>query len=795
MNAAFRKELEDSLYVHFPLKVDKDKSRDKKDLEKKTVCTTSLWDGTSLRPWKFEGEGEHRVESDGSLHLHTWTRADHWPESEVRATDAAQGAYATFGSYIAFLDLRGLDLSKGNRLSFRVRPECEGSHTAMLRIGFVNSGKIKIPDTYAREGFYAMDLKNHEWNDCVWEIDSIAHDQLTELSFNIHRHGKDVSTGDHMVYFIKDIRFDQVEANVVHGWQCAKDRIAYSTMGYFADGEKTAIVNADIECNSFEICKAEDGICVYKGKGKKIIGKHGKFQVLDFSEVKKEGEYYIAIGNVRTETFRIGNDVIEEPLWKLLNFLYCERCGFPVPNCHGTCHGDVLAEHEGVKLAFAGGWHDAADVSQQTVQSAEIADALMAVADSIKGTEMLETGHMLYLRLLEEASWGMDFILRMRFGDGYRAANTAIRRWTDGKIGNMDDERVDVNNRSFENFLFAAVEVYGSLVFEEKDPPLAWKCREIAKEDYHFAKERFEKVGVESPHMEEHTSNAGLSQYYAVAAWAATRIYQATSEEEYAQDAVFYAQKIMKCQETGDKAPLAGFFYRDERKDHIVHFSHQARDQIFMMALEEVCRALPNHPEKTKWEESMRLYGEYLKSLSEYGTPYGMLPAGIYHISEAEDKAVFEVVHPHAKYEERKEDYKEQLKNGIPLGNGYFIRMFPVWFSFRGNSAIHLSMGKAASIVGKYFADPRLLEMARAQLYWTIGKNPFTESLVYGAGSFYGRQYTALLGETVGAMPVGVQTRANEDLPYFPPAAVATYREAWTTPPGRWMWIAADLQN
>ena len=161
MDAAFRKELEDSLYVHFPLKPDDSRSRDVKDLEKAVVNTTSLWDGTSLTPWKFEGEGEYSVEPEGILRLHTWSRADHWPESEVRAKDAAQGAYATFGSYIAFLDLKGLDLSKGNRISFKVRPECEGGHTAMLRLGIANDGKVKIPDTYAREGFYAMDLRNH----------------------------------------------------------------------------------------------------------------------------------------------------------------------------------------------------------------------------------------------------------------------------------------------------------------------------------------------------------------------------------------------------------------------------------------------------------------------------------------------------------------------------------------------------------------------------------------------------------------------------------------------------------
>lgn len=62
-------------------------------------------------------------------------------------------------------------------------------------------------------------------------------------------------------------------------------------------------------------------------------------------------------------------------------------------------------------------------------------------------------------------------------------------------------------------------------------------------------------------------------------------------------------------------------------------------------------------------------------------------------------------------------------------------------------------------------------------------------------GVNYGQQYAALLGETVGEIPVGVQTRANEDVPYWPQANIATYREVWTTPAGRWLWIVADLMG
>ena len=784
MREELRNAISDSLFVHFPLKEERDCSIERSNEQKQVLKRVSVWNGKDVDCWTFDGEGEAEVK-DGILLCHTYPRSEHWPEAEVRADDAANGFYATFGSFIPRLDVRGMELSECNRISFMVKPVCPGLHSPIVRVGFTNEGEIKIPDQYSREGFNAMNLRNNVWNHCTWEIEGIAHDKIGELSFNFHRYGKEVSTGDDMWFELKDIELQKVEPNVVLGWECAPETAVYSTTGYLREGKKIAIANTK-EC-SFEILN-ESGKTVLKKVVEQIEGIHGTFSVLDFSDIKDTGLYKIHFGSYESPVFEIGDDVLDGTLWKLTNFLFCERCGYPVPNKHGACHADVIAEYKGEKVAFQGGWHDAADVSQQTMQSAEILDAMMGAAEAVKKRDK-----MLYLRMKEEANWALDFILRMNLGDGYHATHAAIRRWTDNRIGNMDDCDADVRNGSFENFVFAAVEAAAYKFFKDSDNELSWKCLDVAKSDYRYAAERFAVVGVEEPHMHEHTSNASRSQYYAVAAGAAARLYAITKEEYFASEAIKMADLVVLCQEKGDRAPLSGFFYRDEKHEAIVHFSHQGRDQVFVMALSECCNSLKDVHDVSAWESAMRLYGEYLKSLRQYTMPYGLIPAGIYHISEIEDEKTFSVVHPHVILSEEKDNYVEQLENGISLGNGYYVRCFPVWFSYRGNSAIHLSMGKAASIIGKYFNDEDLLDIAREQLYWTLGKNPFGQSLIYGEGERYGQQYTALLGETVGEMPVGVQTRRNEDLPYWPPACIATYREVWTTPPGRWMWIASDL--
>lgn len=788
MSKRFEQCLQESMYVHYPLKVDASKSIEAKFSSKSVLNATDLWDGVSLENWRFDGEGEAMVTGGGVLDLTTSSTAEHWPGTEVRALNTQSGEYATFGSYTARLCTKGMDLAHCNRIRFKIRPTCNGLHSPIVRVGFVNNGAIKIPDQYSREGFNAINLENGVWNECFWEMGSIVHDRIDEISFEIHRYGKEVSTGDVLHYEIKDVSLEEIEKpEVVLGWQPGKETAVFSTTGYFAGGRKTAVVNTAE--TRFDIVNSETGMTVYSGSIEAVTTHHGEFGIIDFTPFTDHGTYQIRFGSTTTEAFAINDTVIEDAVWKILNFLYCERCGCPIPGKHGTCHGDTIARHNGLMLAFQGGWHDAADVSQQTVQTAEILHSILEMAAAVKSKNP-----MLYSRLLEEANWGLDFVIRMRFNDGYRASNANIRRWTDGLIGNMDDCEVSVHNHSFENFIAAGVEAEAYFAFAGRDDALAWKCLDCAKTDFAFAVERFESVGLEEPLVGEHSACASLSQYYAAAAFSASKLFAITGDALYQTHAEQYAGRMLACQETGKPGlPLSGFFYRDETKRAIVHFSHQGREQIFMQALTSCCEHIPQSAKKPVWETAMSLYGEYLKNLMQYTAPYGMLPAGVFAADEPEDAETFAYIHPRVDYGREKANYREQIANGISISDGYVAKCFPVWFSYRGNSAIHLSMGKAASLLGNYFSDNALLEIACEQLYWTVGKNPPGQSLIYGEGSNYGQQYTALLGETVGEMPVGIQTLGNGDEPYWPQANIATYREVWTTPSARWLWIAADL--
>jgi hypothetical protein len=168
--------------------------------------------------------------------------------------------------------------------------------------------------------------------------------------------------------------------------------------------------------------------------------------------------------------------------------------------------------------------------------------------------------------------------------------------------------------------------------------------------------------------------------------------------------------------------------------------------------------------------------------MSSVNEPYGMFSASIY--TEEEYKTA---------PERRREAFREQVLRGVPLGEGYRLRRFPVWFDFRGNYGVMLSQAKALATAARVTGDAASLDLVRRQLEWVVGRNPFAQSTMYGEGYDFAPQFSVMSGDIVGSLPVGIESRANSDAPYWPVQNCYTYKEVWVHPVSRWMWILADL--
>jgi len=64
---------------------------------------------------------------------------------------------------------------------------------------------------------------------------------------------------------------------------------------------------------------------------------------------------------------------------------------------------------------------------------------------------------------------------------------------------------------------------------------------------------------------------------------------------------------------------------------------------------------------------------------------------------------------------------------------------------------------------------------------------------MYGEGYDFPPLYAPFPGNVVGALPVGLQTRGERDVPYWPVQSTWTYKEVWVHPVARWIWLMRDL--
>lgn len=707
-----------------------------------------------------------------------------------------EGDCSNLGTFQILLHPDPSDWTAFNRLAFRIFPDCTGIRRLHLRLCFTNDGVEKIPDPYFRDGFHVINLTNGRWNDCSIQIPTLPRDNITAISFDLSFNGceTEASLGNRLRFDIGALELQQASPEEHdHGWSLCPGEIAWCYSGYLPHASKIAVLGADAPC-AFEVLDASDQ-AVFSSTAQPHPDFPG-LAVMDFSALRTPGEYRLRAAGQTTPSFPIGADVWLPSAWKTINFLFCERCGYPVPGVHLSCHRDIVARHNGKSFVFNGGWHDAGDVSQQLIQSAEVTYSLFELASALEQSDDLLP---LRERLIEEALWGLDYVLKSRFGDGFRATSVGVSMWSQGFMGDADDINARVHDNAYENFLCAGVEAYVSSCLAASDPDLAARTLDCARADFRFACERFARTGFSErpPIFWEHSWMTSESAFMATMAWTAAQLYACTGESEYADFAAEYARKVLACQFTqpiGDAFPSGGFFLRSADSSVPVHFSHQARDQIYAQMLDALLRAMPDHPDAPQWTTAARRHADYLRGLFSFASPYGMMPAGVYHIDEPKDRESFERQHLMIG-EEAYTDYAVQLHAGRELTDGYFVRQFPVWFSFRGNNAVLLSQAKAAALLGRLFNDSELLNIAAAQLEWNIGKNPFRQSLMYGEGRRYAQQYAALPGESTGELPVGVQTRGNEDVPYWPQMNNATYKEVWTTPSARWLSVLADLQK
>ncbi|HEX8670544.1 MAG TPA: glycoside hydrolase family 9 protein [Longimicrobium sp.] len=751
-------------------------------LRKEVQARRTLDELTGPATWRFTGTGTLSFPTQPSL------ADDRVMRVEVQMF---RDAPAPTRNRLPSVNLRrafdGEDWRGYNRLSIWFRTQTSGFPTIPMQIVLHNEGAEKVPDRYGREGIHYVTLAPNGWQQVVWEIEPLPRDRVTAIEIGYWANKMLAAPGDRVAFEIGRIELQRVAPDHHTGWSVAPGRISFSHTGYPAGFSKTAVAS-DLAASTFELVRVDGralGEVVLRKPVQRVSSRLGSFQQMDFSEVNAPGRYVIRAGGETTRPFRIGADVWEGTVWKALNFFYGNRCGFDVPGSHGVDHLDWFATHGGQRIVMSGGWHDAGDLSQGVINTGEGTYALFALAERLRARG---GDPALLARVLEEAKWGLDWVLRVRFPGGFRVAFGSHNLWTNNVVGDEDDRTVVAKNNPNANYISAAAGAIAYRVLKDSDPELAARSLRIAEDDWSHA-----IVGVEGPSTWHTPAFAATRMELAgIGVTASLELFRATGQQKYADKAVELARVIVDSQQkrpVGGTFPLAGFFYTGPDRDTLFHQFHRGNDQAPVVALAQLTEALPDHPDWMKWYSTVALHAEYQKRTASTTAPYGVLPAYVYHLG---DEAK-EVPDSGALHGGTREAYRTQVSAGMPMGDGWFLRSFPVWFARRGNYGILLSQAKALSAASRLRGDSAGMDLAQRQLQWVVGRNPFVQSTMYGEGYDWAQQYSVSSGDFVGSLPVGMQSRGITDLPYWPAQNMYVYKEVWIHPVSRWLWMMEDI--
>ncbi|MGC1452290.1 MAG: glycoside hydrolase family 9 protein [Candidatus Sulfotelmatobacter sp.] len=758
-------------------------------LHKKVLDSRLLDDMENLSSWSFAGAGEMTsVEVRAS---EPWTMTDNTTPNRALRIHSTSNIAQVDGSgewedLVATRKFAGEDWGKFNRISLWVYPDVVGAPAISCSLVLHNDGVHKLPDHYNEGRHESIILKNHAWNQIVWEIAPLDRDRVTALEFAYSLPKKLPDPGDRTSLDVAHLELQSVVTDHVEGWDVAPGRIAFSHSGYATGSSKSAIASG-LEASQFSLIDQQTGQIVLTKAIQQVTSDLGKYQVLDFSEIRQSGSYAIRAGDTLTRPFRIGEDAWKSSIWKAINFMYSERCGTEIPGIHGRCHQDIYTSHGDQRIVVNGGYHDAGDLSA-TGHTPAMAYAAFSLAESLKrqgeDPELAD-------RLLEEARWGLNWVLKTRFGDGYRSTGQLVSYWTDGIMGTADDRHGEAVNNPEWNFRVSALEALASRVLKESDPELANRSLVIAEEDWKYAVEGLKTAG---PLPEVYGASDDLERI-SFGVVASVELFEATGDRQYEDEAVALGALVLASQERKLQpwtTPLTGYFYTGPKRENLFHRFHVGQEQEPIVALTKLCEAFPDHADWMKWYSAVVLHSQYyLKPASAFDLPYGVLPAGIYRESEA--RLIPEAKNWTPLRAADRDAYIEQVHRGVRLGDDSYLRRFPVWFDFRGNSSVLLSQAKALSAAAKLRRDLDAEDLAQKQAQWLVGRNPFSSSLMYGEGYDWTPLYSVRSGQMVGALPVGIETKGYDDAPYWPTQICWTYKEVWTAPVGQWIWLMDDL--
>ncbi|MCK9638675.1 MAG: glycoside hydrolase family 9 protein [Prolixibacteraceae bacterium] len=307
----------------------------------------------------------------------------------------------------------------------------------------------------------------------------------------------------------------------------AVDVIRINQMGYLPQARKIAVFISDrhVALKKFKLIDNLTGKGLFEGVplpvDGTVWGQKSAYR-FDFSSVVQQGGYHLEAADAISPNFSISTEVYKGSADYILTYLRQQRCGFN-PSLKDSCHtaDGIVVDHpdkSGKWIDVTGGWHDASDYLQYTLTSANAVYQMLfayrenpsAYRDNFRANGL--PGSNGIPDILDEARWGLDWLLKMNPGKGemyYQIADDRDHRgyrlptldtvsyglgkkfrpvyFATGKPQGSGKHRNRTTGVASVATKFCSSFAMGSEIFDRFDPALAARLRTKASEAWEFA--------------------------------------------------------------------------------------------------------------------------------------------------------------------------------------------------------------------------------------------------------------------------------------------------------------------
>ncbi|MBE3874286.1 chitobiase [Vibrio parahaemolyticus] len=556
-------------------------------------------------------------------------------------------------------------------------------------------------------------------------------------------------------------------------------------IGYERLGPKKAIIQteqphlssytAQLICATSEQTVATFAV---EEQGKVANWHQGYFYLIDFSSFTDSGDYFLQVEDSRSSYFTVGEHILlNQTLSDVIHYFKSQRCGgvfdqqdrqVPVLNANQT-------------VDVHGGWYDASGDVSKYLSHLSYANYLnpqqtpMVVWNILKGLSLLEGSEDIAVftrtRLIEEALFGADFLVRMQNEKGFFYM-TVFDKWSkdtaqreicayETQLGHKFDD-YQAGFRQGGGVAIAALAAASRLgVHGEYDQQ---KYRNAAENGYWHLKEH------NTQYLNDGEENI-IDEYCALLA--SVELFKATKETRYLEESRLWAQHLVARQMSDEQMQ----HFWSANQDGSRPYFHAAEAGLPVIAL---CEYLAIEDDSVQTESVKRIVNRAcefeIKISNKVTNPFGYPRQYVKGVNESKRDAFF-VAHNNE--------------------SGYW---------WQGENARLGSLATMAYLAQPHIASQEIQQQlsvfAQDALNWIVGLNPYDMCMLDGHGRNnpdYLPQYGFFnaKGGVCNGITGGFED--EEDIAFNPPAQKDDMLQNWRwgeqwIPHGAWYLLAIMSQ-